>query len=55
MKRLTLICKCGNYKTFHGKTVDEIINAIDKSGWHDGPDRDWCPECWEKSLDEEDE
>jgi hypothetical protein len=50
MKRLTLRCSCGRTKEVHGANVDEIIEAIDNSGWQDTPkgETDICPKCINK-------
>lgn len=47
MKRITLRCSCGRSREFHGQDVDEIMQAIDKSGWQDTPKGrpDTCPKC----------
>ena len=52
MKRLTFCCHgCGKTKQFSGLTVDELLTAIDKSGWVDEPHRAWCPACWREEQD----
>ena len=63
MKTLTLHCVCGLERTFRGNNMDEILAAIDKSGWHDYPDHDGkyakghhpalCPECHEFAREDE--
>ena len=54
MKQLTLTCnKCKANRIFIGAIVQEIIAAIDKSGWVDRPEDDklesqrltHCPDC----------
>jgi hypothetical protein len=46
MKHIFLsCCICGKTKRINGETVQEIIKAIDASGWVDGPEEDYCPEC----------
>ena len=48
-KRLVLMCEdCGRLATFQGKNADEIIQAIDASGWeHSSVDTGLCPDCQE--------
>ena len=41
---------CKSRLGFTGKTVQEIVTKIDRSGWRDGPERDLCPSC---DMDEE--
>lgn len=35
MKALRLFCWCGAVKLFKGQTTDELLTAIDTSGWVD--------------------
>jgi len=53
MKNLTLrCCKCKREWTIRGKNVKEIMRAVDKAGWRDTPEGDWCPDC-DKKADQE--
>ncbi len=48
MRELTLICVgCGKSRTFWGRNVDELLEAIDKAEWQDHPNKNdgFCPEC----------
>lgn len=54
-KTLTLTCaRCKKVKKFEGENVDEILSAIDASGWRDMPDPyghgivAYCPPCDEE-------
>lgn len=52
-RKLTLFCcDCGKDETVAGNTAQEIVNCIDKLGWHDFPDgteiNARCPSCYDK-------
>jgi len=55
MKTYTITCEgCGKKLTAQGRSVDEIVKALDKSGWEDLPDRmGRCPKCLQAAENSE--
>lgn len=48
-KGLTLNCsECGRSERFYARKAKDILAAIGRSGWHEGPNTDVCRRCKEK-------
>ena len=57
-KNIILTCsECDRTRSFQGETADNILQAIDESGWHDYPSEIGnninarCPDCQKRYED----